>query len=107
MTQFLPGRMTCGSQCIYAAETSVRHGFLPADTNRLPRKFSAGSTSMDSSWNTTLNGPAVSNRCGMLTGTTSQSYWVLSLQSMGNWRIRKKRSEEHTSELQSRFDIVC
>src|SRR5207249_9722030 len=25
----------------------------------------------------------------------------------GFWRFRPKRSEEHTSELQSRFDLVC
>src|SRR5437868_7841354 len=30
-----------------------------------------------------------------------------SVGAIGFWRSRRRRSEEHTSELQSRFDLVC
>src|SRR5437868_11085539 len=34
-------------------------------------------------------------------------YWPCSLMAFPWWTWRLSRSEEHTSELQSRFDLVC
>src|SRR5207249_8041559 len=51
--------------------------------------------------------PCASERTGILRKSLRMSNWIVCDATGGIASARSLRSEEHTSELQSRFDLVC
>src|SRR5437868_11320330 len=45
--------------------------------------------------------------CGARSAHTRSAGWAAPARGSSSRRPRRERSEEHTSELQSRFDLVC
>src|SRR5207249_10547637 len=78
-----------GAEAQQRADALIKNAVLPADEElRDLRRLAA----------------AVGPRVGQLARTAADNFtWLL------NWarQVQAARSEEHTSELQSRFDLVC
>src|SRR5207249_10165095 len=72
--------------------------------------FRSGTQNFQSTWRR-LRSPSRFERSGVLNihrrTTPTESLWKVSVERSEKLIRRGCRSEEHTSELQSRFDIVC